>query len=182
MHFQKKYNLWSKDAPAEPKQTYFVKQPAADAHSTSRRRVDSTAKYAVERTKSKQEVPEISPETGRETTGKEVGKACPPFNFEHKMAKIKISVPFNELIGKGEYQEKIIKMLKMGGALDSLNIHDYHSSILFVLRVEETSDNEDVPPFYVSLKIHDLNLHNAMLDFGASHNLMMKVVMDELGL
>jgi hypothetical protein len=31
------------------------------------------------------------------------------------MAKIKIFVPFNELIRKGEYWEKIIKMLKMGG-------------------------------------------------------------------
>jgi hypothetical protein len=31
---------------------------------------------------------------------------------------------------------------------------------------EETSDTEDVPPFYVSLKIHDMNLHNAMLDSG----------------
>jgi hypothetical protein len=53
---------------------------------------------------------------------------------------------------------------------------------LFGLRVEEMSDTEDVPPFYVSLKIHDMTLHNAMLDSGASHNLMPKVVMDELGL
>jgi hypothetical protein len=42
--------------------------------------------------------------------------------------------------------------------------------------------HEDVPPFYVSLKIHDLTLHNAMLDSGASHNLMPKVIMDEMGL
>jgi ribonuclease HI len=32
------------------------------------------------------------------------------------------------------------------------------------------------------LKIHDMTLHNAMLDSGASHNLMPKVVMDQLGL
>jgi hypothetical protein len=32
------------------------------------------------------------------------------------MEKIKIFVPFNELIRKGEYQEKIIKMMKTGGA------------------------------------------------------------------
>jgi hypothetical protein len=53
---------------------------------------------------------------------------------------------------------------------------------MFGPRVEETSDEECIPPFYASLKIHDLNLHNAMLDSGASHNLMPKVVMDELGL
>jgi hypothetical protein len=32
-----------------------------------------------------------------------------------------------------------------------------------------------VPPLYVSLKIHDMTLHNAMLESRASHN-MMKVV------
>jgi hypothetical protein len=48
--------------------------------------------------------------------------------------------------------------------------------------VEETSDTEDVPPFYANLKIHDMTLHNAMTDSDASHNLMPKVVMDELGL
>jgi hypothetical protein len=131
---------------------------------------------------SKQEIPKKSPETRQETSRKEVEKACPPINFEHEMAKIKIFVPFNELIRKGEYQEQIIKMLKTGGAPDTLNIRDDHPSIFLGLRVEETNDEEDVPPFYVSLKIHDLKLHNAMLDSSASHNLMPKVVMDELGL
>jgi hypothetical protein len=98
------------------------------------------------------------------------------------MAKIKIFVPFNELIRKGEYQEKIIKMMKMGGTPDTLNIQDDHPAILFGPRVEETNDTEDVPPFYVSLKVHDMTLHNTMLDSGTSHNLMPKVIMDELGL
>jgi hypothetical protein len=98
------------------------------------------------------------------------------------MAKIKISVSFNELIRKGEYREQIIKMMKMGGAPDTLNIQYDHLAILFGLHIEETSDTEDIPPFYVSLKIHDMKLHNAMLDSGASHNLMPKVIMDELGL
>ena len=41
---------------------------------------------------------------------------------------------------------------------------------------------ESFPPFYISLNIHDKVLHNCLLDSGASHNLMPKVVMDELGL
>jgi hypothetical protein len=98
------------------------------------------------------------------------------------MAKIKISVPFNELIRNNEYRNQIIKMLKMGQTSDTLNIQDDHPAILFGPRVEEGSENEEVPPFYVSLKIHDMILHNAMLDSGASHNLMPKVVMDQLGL
>jgi len=40
----------------------------------------------------------------------------------------------------------------------------------------------DVAPFYVSLNVHDFTLHNAMVDSGASHNLMPKVIMDSLNL
>jgi hypothetical protein len=98
------------------------------------------------------------------------------------MAKIKISIPFNELIRKGEYQEQIIKMFKMGGTLDTLNVQDDHPVILFGPCVEEASDTEDIPPFCIHLKVHDMTLHNAMLDSDASHNLMPKVIMDELGL
>ena len=34
----------------------------------------------------------------------------------------------------------------------------------------------------MSLNIHDMNLHNAMLDSGASHNLMHKLIMERMGL
>jgi hypothetical protein len=72
-------------------------------------------------------------------------------------------------------------MLKMGKTYDTLNIQDDHPTILFG-PIEERSENEEVPPFYVILKIHDMILHNVMLDSRASHNLMPKVVMDQLGL
>jgi hypothetical protein len=97
------------------------------------------------------------------------------------MAKIKIYVPFSELIKNSEYRNQIIRILKMGQTYDTLNIQDDHLAILFGPRVEESHENEEVSPFYVSLKIHDMTLHNAMLDLGASHNLMPKVVMDQLG-
>ena len=42
--------------------------------------------------------------------------------------------------------------------------------------------DESFPPFYISLNIHDKVLHNCLLDSGASHNLMPKAMMDELGL
>jgi hypothetical protein len=48
--------------------------------------------------------------------------------------------------------------------------------------MEENGDTEEVPPFYVGLKIHDMTLHKAMLDSGAFHNLIPKVVMDQFGL
>jgi hypothetical protein len=113
---------------------------------------------------------------------KEVEKTSSSFDFESEMAKIKILVPFNELINNSEYKNQIIKMLKMGQTYDNLNIKYDHPTILFGPRVEERNKNEEVPPFYVSLKIHNMILHNAMLNSGASHNLMPKVVMDQLGL
>jgi hypothetical protein len=48
--------------------------------------------------------------------------------------------------------------------------------------VEEMGDIENIPLFYVNIKVHDMNFHNAMLDLRVSHNLMPKVIMDELGL
>ena len=42
--------------------------------------------------------------------------------------------------------------------------------------------SEDIPPFYITLRIHDMFLHNAMFDLGASHNLTPKIVMESLGL
>jgi hypothetical protein len=63
-----------------------------------------------------------------------------------------------------------------------LNVQDDHPAVLFSPRVGKNSDAEEVPPFYAILKIHDMTLQNAMLDSGASHNLMPKVVMDQLGM
>jgi hypothetical protein len=37
-------------------------------------------------------------------------------------------------------------------------------------------------PFYISLNVHDKILHNYLMDSGSSHNVMPKVVMEELGL
>jgi len=69
-------------------------------------------------------------------------------------------------------------MLKMEESLDTLNIQDDHPAILFGPCVEESGNVDDVLPFYVSLSIHDMTLHNSMLHSGASHNLMPKVVID----
>ena len=46
--------------------------------------------------------------------------------------------------------------------------------------VEDRDDSS--PPFYTSLNIHDKVLHNCLMDSRASHNLMSKTIMEELGL
>jgi hypothetical protein len=78
-------------------------KPPANTPSTSRPKLDNSTKDANEKGKWKEEAPRKALEKSREVCGKEVDKVCPPFNFEHEMAKIKISAPFNELIRKGEY-------------------------------------------------------------------------------
>lgn len=48
---------------------------------------------------------------------------------------------------------------------DSLNLDDDVPE--FAFGPHATGINDDVPPFYVSLNIHDMILHNTMLDSGA---------------
>ena len=63
---------------------------------------------------------------------------------------------------------------------DSLNLQEERPMVVFGPHVEEIDPS--TPPFYVSLVIHDLLLHNCMLDSGASHNLLPLSVMEQLGL
>jgi hypothetical protein len=51
---------------------------------------------------------------------------------------------------------------------------------MFGPHIENTKDF--VAPFYITLTVHDHLLHNCMLDSGASHNLMPKIIMEKLGL
>jgi hypothetical protein len=67
----------------------------------------------VEKGKQKEEPQKKVPKPRKETVIKELEKTFSSFNFESEMAKIKISVPFNELIKNSEYRNQIIKMLKM---------------------------------------------------------------------
>ena len=60
-------------------------------------------------------------------------------------------------------------------------MNDDNPAISFGPKVKNL-EGEEVPPFYLSLNVHDKVVHNAMLDSGASHNLMPKGVMESLGL
>ena len=64
---------------------------------------------------------------------------------------------------------------------DILELNDDNPAISFGSKVENL-ENEEVPPFYLSLNVRDMVVHNAMLDSGASHNLMPKGVVEILGL
>jgi hypothetical protein len=167
---------------ANPPKGNPTKESQNNTPSSSQPKKDYVAKDSMDKGKKKEEPPKKVHETRKDTVIKEVEKTSSSFNFKSEMAKIKIYVPFNELIKNSEYRNQIIKMLKMEETSNTFNIQDDHPAILFGPRVEESSDADQVPPFYVSLKIHDMTLHNGMLDSGASHSLIPKVVMDQLGL
>ena len=102
-------------------------------------------------------------------------------SFENEIANVNISLPFSEILKNFEYRSQIGTMLNFEDSSDTINLQDDKPTIIFVPRVE-SSQEDDVPPFYIILRIHNLFLHNAMLDSSASHNLMPKMIMDNLGL
>jgi hypothetical protein len=63
---------------------------------------------------------------------------------------------------------------------DSINVQDKVPKICAGPYLEK--EYTIISPFYITLTIHDQFLHNCMLDSGASHNLMPKVIMEKLGL
>ena len=44
----------------------------------------------------------------------DVDRAVSSFNIQNEPSKIKIPIPFNEMLRNNEYREKITKMLKNG--------------------------------------------------------------------
>lgn len=81
------------------------------------------------------------------------------------------------------YHTELQKFLQTSSSTsdqDTINMQDERPTIIIGTNVEDRDEN--VPPFYVTLTIHDKLLQNCMLDLGASHNLMPKVVTKEIGL
>jgi hypothetical protein len=139
---------------------------------------------AVATTTKEKEAHNVSPATKEPVTEvREVPRSVPSFNFEHEIQKIRIPVPMSELV-KNEYFKRSLSNLLQSDppqpSTDSINLQDERLAIVLGPMVEDR--DESSPPFYTSLNIHDKVLHNCLMDSGASHNLMPKIVMEELGL
>ena len=90
----------------------------------------------------------------------------------------------NQQISKiniSKYPKSVSANIQNQSNSDTVNLQDDKPTIIFGPRVEN-EDEDEVPPFYISLRIHNMYLHNTMLDSGDSYNLMPKVIMDNLGL
>jgi len=88
-----------------------------------------------------------------------------------------------ELARNPIYKKQIVKAINFSDAecqVDVINLQDEKPTIMFGPHIENSKDY--VVPFYITLNVHDHLLNNFMLDSGASHNLMPKIIMEKLGL
>ena len=109
----------------------------------------------------------------------ELGNNPPMFNLQNELAKLKVLIPFNELLRNQEYRDTITKMVANQGEahLDILEMTEDNPTFIMGSKVDTMdNDDEEVPPFYMSLNVHDMVLYNGMLDSGSSHNMMPKGV------
>ena len=72
-------------------------------------------------------------------------------------------------------------MVKIQGDFqpDILEVNGDAPTTNFGSRIE--NGDEEVPPFYIILNLHDMVMHNAMMDSRESHNLMPKGMVECLG-
>ena len=88
-----------------------------------------------------------------------------------------------ELAKNPVYRKQITKAMGVSELeiqSDVLNFEDDKPNITFGPHFKGAKDT--IPPFYITLNVYDQLLHNCMLDSGASHNVMPKIIMDKLGL
>jgi hypothetical protein len=166
-----KYNLQSKKKEGKsdiPDQPSIVEKPAKDTTNISKE-------------KRAQNSPPIAKDPASEV--REILKPPSSFSFDHEIQKIRIPVPLSELVKHEDFKKSLSKLLQSEPSFhstDSVNLQDEKPTVILGPMVEDRDDSS--PPFYTSLNIHDKVLHNCLMDSGASHNLMPKTVMEELGL
>jgi hypothetical protein len=209
--FQPKYNLRSKSKPTSTTQPKKILQRGQDYEPTSeetllpshKMKVVSTQESKVEKvetqaqgtktvnkvTSSTRTMSDKAVQTNKlerkdsEALTKETNKVSGAFSFENEINKIKIPIPLVELAKNPVYRKQITKAMgvsELESQSDVLNLEDDKPNITFGPHFEGAKDT--IAPFYITLNVYDQLLHNCMLDSGASHNVMPKIIMDKLGL
>lgn len=105
------------------------------------------------------------------------------FNIENEVERVKIPIPLVELSKNPGYKNQVSKWIQSSSVDvegDVISFQDEKPSVVFGPSFDMI--DEFVPPFYVTLKVHDFHLYNFTVDSRASHNLMPKVIMDQLQL
>ena len=60
-----------------------------------------------------------------------IERSSPPFNLQAEISKVKIVVPFNEIIRIPEYRGQLSHMIKFEETSDMLNLQDDRPKIMF---------------------------------------------------
>jgi len=144
--------------------------------------IDLEATSTHKTTPEKEKSPENTAKKNNLTVPNTKFQTQKPFNLETEIDKLKIAIPLIELAKHDVYRDQISKSLQISVNKDSVNLFDDHPELIFGPEVNGKSVDGGVPPFYVSLNIHNKIVHNAMFDSGASHNLIPKFVMKKLDL
>jgi hypothetical protein len=133
---------------------------------------------------SKEEVKKPSPMVkGLVPEVKEILKPSPFLNFDHEIQNLRIPVPLSKLVNLEDFKRSLFKLLQsepISHSTDSVNLQDEKPVVILGPLVEDRDDSS--PPLYTSLNIHDKVFHIYLMDLGASHNILPKIVMEELGL
>ena len=74
----------------------------------------------------------------------------------------------------------MLQLESSSNATNSVNLQGENTIVILGPLIEYRYDSS--PPFYTYLYIHDKVLHNCLMAYKESHNIMPKTVMDELGL
>lgn len=80
------------------------------------------------------------------------------------------------------YKNQVSKIFHIDPLSNMVNVEYDHPGLIFFPTLEGQSEDSEVPPFNISLRLHEYVLHNAMFDFGAFDNLIPKAIIKKLGL
>ena len=88
----------------------------------------------------------------KDVSAKEVEKIS-VFNLENEIAKLKVSIPLTELMKNNNYKGQVSKILNLDPLSDMVNVEDDQPELIFGPTLEGQSQDSDVAPFYISLRL-----------------------------
>ena len=133
MDLQRKYNLRSRNVVVDPPKKDLEGHASASLPAKNQHR-----KEVVQQKPAKKDLPKAAPpkdkELPKESIPKEkdlqreeikrdlIERSAPPFNLQSKFSKIKIVVPFNEILRIPEYKGQLSKIIKYQETSDTINL------------------------------------------------------------
>jgi len=188
---QRQYSLRSRDVLVNPIHKIKYVQSKNDSSNTQKKakeladpnpsKVPSKSITAIEMN-NQQKDSAVKEQADKKDIGvKEVEKVS-SFNLESEIAKLKVSIPLTELVKNSNYKHHVARILQIDPLSNMVNVEDDHPELIFGSAIQGQPEDSEVPLLYSSLRLHEYILHNVMLDSGASHNLMPKAIMKNLGL